>query len=230
MPVTINGSNTPTAGGVVYGDGTNYVSTSAGTSGQLLQSNGSSAPSWVAAPTGGFSNLQVFTSSGTFTVPAGITKVKVTVVGGGGGANDNWYYVGGGGGGAAIKVISGLTPGSTVTVTVGAGGSANNDGGTSSFGAYCSATGGAKGPGSGVTGASGGIGSNGDLNIKGQGSGNIFINGQTVGSAGGSSIFGGGGYGSQNAVGQAGGAYGGGGGGGNSGPGAGAAGVVIVEY
>ena len=28
----------PTAGGVVYGDGANYASTSAGTSGQLLQS------------------------------------------------------------------------------------------------------------------------------------------------------------------------------------------------
>lgn len=40
MPVTIVGNNTPTAGGVVYGDGTNYASTSAGTSGQLLQSAG----------------------------------------------------------------------------------------------------------------------------------------------------------------------------------------------
>lgn len=50
MPVTIVGNNTPTAGGVVYGDGTNYVSTAAGTSGQILQSNGASAPSWVAAP------------------------------------------------------------------------------------------------------------------------------------------------------------------------------------
>lgn len=50
MPVTIVGNNTPTAGGVVYGDGTNYASTAAGTSGQVLQSNGASAPSWVAAP------------------------------------------------------------------------------------------------------------------------------------------------------------------------------------
>ncbi len=49
MPVTIVGNNTPTAGGVVYGDGTNYVSTSAGTAGQVLQSNGSSAPTWAAA-------------------------------------------------------------------------------------------------------------------------------------------------------------------------------------
>jgi hypothetical protein len=46
MPVTIVGNNTPTAGGVVYGDGTNYASTAAGTSGQALVSAGSSAPSF----------------------------------------------------------------------------------------------------------------------------------------------------------------------------------------
>jgi hypothetical protein len=51
MPVTIVGNNTPTAGGVVYGDGTNYVSTSAGTAGQVLLSNGASAPSFGAVPT-----------------------------------------------------------------------------------------------------------------------------------------------------------------------------------
>lgn len=46
MPVTITGSNTPTAGGVVYGDGTTYVTTSAGTSGQALVSGGAGAPSF----------------------------------------------------------------------------------------------------------------------------------------------------------------------------------------
>lgn len=49
MSVTIVGNNTPTAGGVVYGDGANYASTSAGTSGQVLQSNGASAPSWTSS-------------------------------------------------------------------------------------------------------------------------------------------------------------------------------------
>lgn len=47
MPVTVVGSNTPTAGGVIYGDGANYVSTSAGTSGQVLTSAGASAPTWT---------------------------------------------------------------------------------------------------------------------------------------------------------------------------------------
>ena len=44
MPVTIVDSNTPTAGGVGYGDGANVAFTGAGTSGQVLVSNGSSAP------------------------------------------------------------------------------------------------------------------------------------------------------------------------------------------
>ena len=57
--------------------------TSPGTSGNILTSNGTAWTS-AAAPAGGFSNMQVFTSSGTFTVPAGVTKAKVTVVGGGG--------------------------------------------------------------------------------------------------------------------------------------------------
>ena len=39
----------------------------------------------TAASAGGFSNMQVFTSPGTFTTPSTTTKIKVTVVGGGGG-------------------------------------------------------------------------------------------------------------------------------------------------
>jgi len=42
-----NGTATPTAGAVAYGTGTAYAFTAAGTSGQVLQSNGSSAPTWV---------------------------------------------------------------------------------------------------------------------------------------------------------------------------------------
>ena len=42
-----NGTATPTAGTVAYGTGTAYAFTSAGTSGQILTSNGSSAPTWV---------------------------------------------------------------------------------------------------------------------------------------------------------------------------------------
>lgn len=204
----------------------------------------------VAAVTnGGFSNWQVFTANGTFTIPATITKVKVTVVGGGGGGGYTRESSGGGGGGAAIKIISGLTPGGTVAVTVGNGGAGGTSGSvtggtgqTSSFGAYCSASGGSGGasnagsPGT-IAGALGGIGSSGDLNIRGGGAGIYFEDSGIgyIGGYGGSSILGGGAPilpHNSGSAGNAGGAYGGGGSGGSSGQngGAGAAGVVIVEY
>lgn len=53
VPIANGGTNataTPTNGGVAYGTGTAYAFTTAGSSGQILQSNGAAAPSWVAAP------------------------------------------------------------------------------------------------------------------------------------------------------------------------------------
>jgi hypothetical protein len=47
MAIVIDGNNTPTAGGIGYGDGTELAFTTVGSSGQVLQSNGASAPSWV---------------------------------------------------------------------------------------------------------------------------------------------------------------------------------------
>lgn len=80
MSVTINGSNTPTAGGVTYGDGSNYATTSAGAAGGVLYSAGSSAPAFTAAGTSG----QVLTSAGsgapTWTTPsAGALTLLSTV-------------------------------------------------------------------------------------------------------------------------------------------------------
>ena len=49
LPIANGGTNstaTPTAGGAIYGTGSAYAVTSAGTAGQVLLSNGSSAPSW----------------------------------------------------------------------------------------------------------------------------------------------------------------------------------------
>lgn len=66
MPVTINGSNTPTAGGVTYGDGTTYANTAAGTSGQVLTSAGASAPTWSAVSlTTGVSGTLPIANGGT---------------------------------------------------------------------------------------------------------------------------------------------------------------------
>jgi hypothetical protein len=65
---TANASLPVTAGGVLYTDGTKVVNVGAGSSGNLLQSNGASAPTWVssaAAPTA--PTVQRLTSTGTGT-------------------------------------------------------------------------------------------------------------------------------------------------------------------
>lgn len=208
-----------------------------GTSGQFLKSNGPGAAATWGTAGGGFSNMTVFTSPGTFTTPATVTQIKVTVVGGGGGGGQGGQGgTGGGGGGAAIYVGS-VTASTPYAVTVGTGGAVNGAGGTSSFAALASATGGSTGnaaPSSaGVVGGTGGAGSAGTLQFKGSGGGSWTY--PLVGSAGGSSYLGGGGIGGA-APSSNGGNYGGGGGGsGPGGPGTftaglGAAGVVIVEY
>lgn len=211
-------------GQVQYNNAGAFGAISSGTSGQVLTSAGSgAAPTWASPAAGGFSNMDVFTASGSWSVPAGITKCKVTVVGGGGGGDNDGG--GGGGGGTAIKIVSGLTPGASITVTIGAGGAANSgNGGTTSFGAYCSASGGTN-PTNNDRGGIGGIGSSGDLNIRG-GDG-LRYNNDTSGlrlSAGGCTYLGGGP--ATNTAATAGGNYGTGG----AGNAAGASGVVVIEY
>lgn len=243
-PVTTAG--TITLGGTLAASNGGTGLTSPGTAGNVLTSTGTG---WVSsAVLSSLSTMQVFSSSGTFTVPAGVKIIKVTVVGaggGGGGVTGNYASPGGGGGGggAAIKTISGVTPGDTVTVTVGVGGIAGTagdgtDGGSSSFGSYCSATGGGAGLGTTIyanNGGVGGIGTNGDLNIGGGGGGAGISYVRNIAGAGGNSIFGGGGAGVATpgilyTTANPGQAYGGGGGGGVGAGGAGANGVVIVEY
>lgn len=67
------------------------------------------------------------TKSGDFTVPEGVTRIKITASGGGGGgacAAD--ASAGGGGGGACIIEIFEVTPGQVISVTVGKGGKGAN--------------------------------------------------------------------------------------------------------
>lgn len=116
--------------------------------------------------------------SGTWTKPPGCSHVLVYVTGGGGGAriNDNSYRGAGGGGGAtAIKYID-VSGVSSVPYTYGEGGAYVRNGGrgatggTSTFGSYCSASGGQGGqtdvP---HQGGPGGSASGGDINIPGGG-------------------------------------------------------------
>jgi hypothetical protein len=151
-----------------------------GTAGQVLQSNGSSAaPSWVAAG-GGFSQAQVFTTSGSFTVPAS-GKFKVTIIGGGGSGAVQGGSSGAGsgaGGGTVIKWFTGATPSATATVTIGTGGAGvssigiGNAGGNSTFVlsgfATLTASGGAAGLGGGNGPSAGGAAAGGDINSRGQ--------------------------------------------------------------
>jgi hypothetical protein len=81
-----------------------------------------------------------------WTVPAGVTSVRLLVVGGGGSGSagiSSIYWPAGGGGGAVIANSSiSVTPGNSVTISVGAGGAATaatsgavgNNGGSSAFG------------------------------------------------------------------------------------------------
>lgn len=78
--------------------------------------------------TGWCANYTLITSNTTYTIPA--KSLKLTVIGGGGGggwgqsANSQLYSIGGtGGSGAALQTyLQGLTVGSTLTITIGAGG------------------------------------------------------------------------------------------------------------
>lgn len=97
------------------------------------------------------SHTQVFTKSGTWTVPSGVTAINVLVMGGGsGGFNGDGYgedtgsgAAGGGGAGGemALKSLN-VVSGNSYVITIGKGGAAGKAGGTTSFGTLLSANGG----------------------------------------------------------------------------------------
>ena len=141
------------------------------------------------------SGIAVFTSSGTFTVPAGVKQVQAEAWGGGAGSpasSATNATEGGAGGGYACKRVTGLTPGQQIEVVVGIGGQAGTvsgqtatAGGASAFGPYVGATGGDPGgytPGNGV---------DGDINVQG-GSATPVFGSQLFGGQGGNGAMGGG--------------------------------------
>lgn len=182
--------------------------------------------------------VATFTASGTFTKPPGYSYFSGLIWGGGGsGARTGTasYQPGHGGGGACVPFnVPNASVGSSVTVTVGAGGAARtnpvtgggNVGGTSSFGTIVSAYGGGGGgfsasanSGSGGGGGALSAGSNGTnggtTTVQGGGpvnsaatdiSNDGFGGGAGRGSTGGDSAYGGGGGNGGNSI------YGGGGG------------------
>jgi len=109
----------------------------------------------------------------THVVPTGYSRCRVIVTGGGasGSADAGFRGYAGGAGGTSIGYWS-LTPGVSYTVTVGAGGTnvsgtaVGQAGGTSSFGALQTATGGAAHPLT-VADSLGGLGTGGQFNLSG---------------------------------------------------------------
>jgi hypothetical protein len=195
---------------------------------------------------GGFYHISAITATSTWSVPTGVKKVKVQVIGGGGNSaacGSGVVSGGGGGGGYAMKYldvsatsslaikVNGATASSTVSISGVI--QVQALGGSSSGGAV-----------GGDNGGAGGYGIGGDINAYGSGGGIGYIDADTgtpgFGGIGGSSWFGGGGAGVQQAnsqvSGNSGNNYGGGASGcsaksGGSANGAsGAPGVVIIEW
>jgi hypothetical protein len=247
--------NVPTASAanVLLGDAISTVAP--GTTGNLLTSTSTAWASTAPAAEVFGANGTVVTTTGVsaFTIPAGVTRMKVTIIGGGaGGAGCS--TLGGGGGGAgstATSFLTSLTPGSTLEVTVGTGGAGgaagSNDGvdgvnstlatgttGTPQTITTITAGKGLKGLITG-SGGSGGTASGGTGQIVLNGGGGGGTGTSDTGGTGGASSMGGGGVSLIGATAQTGLAYGSGGGGGGDvanprAGGAGKQGIVIFEW
>lgn len=131
----------------------------------------------------------------SWTIPEGVTSVSVVCIGGGGGGNSSTiayaFAAGGGGGALSYKNNISVTPGASITVTVGKGGRAwtkyntagtGGDGTDSSFGTDCVAGGGEQGWYNGNSAAGGAVGAGDGGGAGGAGG---YRNGQGQGSGGG---------------------------------------------
>lgn len=185
--------------------------------------------------------FQTAVTGALFTIPAGITKIKLTVSGAGGGGggavqpNTSLTNKGGdgGAGGVVIGGIDGLTSLSTISYTIGAGGAGGATNGNGGAGA--NTTFGPAGASTALFTGTGGTGGvlNGAKGVNGTGSASASANGSLVFNQNFYAITG---LSPTNATGTAG-TFGGGGGGafvsGNAtarGGGAGGAGFIIIEF
>jgi hypothetical protein len=184
---------------------------------------------------------QTFTSSGTFKVPAGVTSITVEcwgAGGAGGGSTENRDGGSGGGGGGYCTNTFTVSPGQSITVTVGVGGSGSYgdgaDGSASSF-LSLTANGGAGGGANEGAVGSGGTATGGSTNTNGS---DGAVGGNSGGDGGDGANGGTGGVGNTDDNGGNGTIPGGGGGGGEDSGGRwgdreggdGANGLVVVSF
>ncbi len=189
---------TTTIGGTPIANITNHPDSTANNA--LLTNY--AAQAHIQQASGKLKNIYTYTSNGTYTKSGSDVKVlHVIVCGGGGGGRA--YAESGGAGGYAEKMIDATGITTSVSVTVGGGGSGgayfgySPGGGTTSFGSYVSASGGG-GANAHIqhNGGLGGQGSSGNLNVWGGGGGGHNnqdqYNGNGAPGHGGVSFFGGG--------------------------------------
>ena len=174
--VTANGTLNVTnlkVDGNISGSSAYLIPNPSGNTDKMLSNNGSNL-TWEAVSTNaGVRSMQVWTSNGTWYRPSGVKTIMVTVTGAGGGGSG--FCESGGSGGTSQRQVD-VTNVSSVSVTVGNPGGGSNysgcggNGNSSSFGGYCSASG---GYGANCrqqhAGGIGGNGSGGNLNVYGGG-------------------------------------------------------------
>jgi len=194
---TPDGSAGPSERFRIKNNGAIAVAGSYGTSGQVLTSGGSGAvPTWT-TPTTGTKTWTAITSTGSYTVPTGVTSIRVYAFGAGG--NGAAPGAGGGGGGCAFGDLA-VSAGQVYTVTISAGVATVTRSGTTYFTAN---------PGTNASGSTEGSGGSASKDAS------VTNGGAYTGGAGGTSNSGGGGSSaSPLGNGYAGGVGGGGGGGG----------------
>ena len=174
--VTANGTltvNDLVIDGTMGGSSSFVLPNPSGQSGRFVTNNGSSLSWGDVNLSTGIRSMQVWTSNGTWSRPSGVKTIMVTVTGAGGGGSG--FCESGGAGGTAQRQID-VTNVSSVSVTIGNPGGGTNysgcggNGNTSSFGSYCSASGGyGANCRQGRAGGIGGNGSGGNLNVYGGG-------------------------------------------------------------
>ena len=129
------------ARGATGANGTGIPAYSAGDAGKLMGVNpAGNNTEWVGLP---FTNVQIFTSTGTFTPDPRRNNYFVIAIGGGGGGNDVAGYASGWGGETVMGI---MTISSAQTVTIGAGGiggASRTAGGDTAIGTLLVAKGGA---------------------------------------------------------------------------------------